>query len=94
MSVRKTLIRCAVAVAVLLAVHEGLVQLAARTDLVERLLAPGGGGGAIGLGAALLVLRLVLLFVVPGAVLFRVIEAALRSRGEVIRARRRPATAA
>jgi hypothetical protein len=80
MSVRATVIRCALAVAGLVAVHELLIWLAARTDLVERLLAPGGAGGALVLGAALLVLRLVLLFVVPGAVLFRVIEAVLAAR--------------
>ena len=71
------MIRCVVIVTALGAVHELLVHLAARTDLVERLLAPGGDGPypAIALGGSLLVLRLTLLFVVPEAVLFRLFEA-------------------
>lgn len=75
-----TILRCVLIVAVLFAAHEVLVGYAARTDLVERLLAPAGAGPAVLLGVVLLVLRVVLLFVVPGAVLLRVLRAARRRR--------------
>lgn len=80
MSVRRTILRCAAVVLVLVGLHALLVEIAARTDLVERLLAPAGAGGALVLGVALLVLRVGLLFVVPGAVLLRVVEALVRAR--------------
>lgn len=79
-SVRATILRCAAVVLGLVALHALLVEVAARTDLVERLLAPAGAGGALVLGVALLVLRVGLLFVVPGAVLLRVVEAIARAR--------------
>jgi hypothetical protein len=78
--VRVTILRCAAMVLGLVALHALLVEIAARTDLVERLLAPAGAGFALLLGVALLVLRVCLLFVVPGAVLLRVIEAIVRAR--------------
>ena len=80
-SVPATIVRCGLVIVALFGVHELLVWIAARTDLVERLLAPAGAGPAAVLGVVLLVLRVTLLFVVPGAVLLRVLRAALRSRG-------------
>lgn len=76
-SLRSTVVRSALVVSGLLALHELLAWGLDRTDLIERLLAPQGEGvvPAVALGGTFLVLRLTLLFVVPGAVLTRVVAA-------------------
>lgn len=76
-AVGRVAVRCAVVVLVLVAVHELLILGLDRTHVVERLLAPAGAGrlGAAALAVGLLVLRLTLLFVLPGAVLTRLVNA-------------------
>ncbi len=62
-----------VGVVAMLAAHAGLARWCDRAGLVERLLAPGGAGAwaAVVAAVGLFVLRLGLVFVVPGWLLSR-----------------------
>lgn len=72
----------ALAVAVAVALHEGLARGLARAGLIERLLAPSGAWALVALVAAvaLYTLRLALLFVVPGLLVARLLIGAVERR--------------
>lgn len=75
--------------------HEALARGLDRAGLVERLLSPSGAGAAVVLvaAAAMYALRLGLLFVVPGVVVARAVNAALGRYSASRRARSRASSA-
>jgi hypothetical protein len=77
--------RSAVVGVVWVAAHEVATRVCDRVGLVERMLSPGGGGAVVAVAAvatvALFALRLGVVFVLPGWLLARAIEA-WRARGQ------------
>jgi hypothetical protein len=78
---RHSLVRIGIEAAALVAIHAALLQVLARVNLMEHLLAPGAGSfGALAATAIFLLLRSFLLVAAPGWVSVRLWLWATRKR--------------